>query len=260
MSERKIQMDTIQAIKQAYYEQNASQFDSMHIAPHDEHYKSLVHISNFVESLGIESVLDIGAGTGRGILYFREHHADVKAHGIEPSPDMRARAISKGVSPDSIILARAESLPFANQSFDAICEFGVVHHIRHPEIAVQEMMRVARKAIFLSDSNRFGQGPVWTRWIKLFLYKLGIWPPVDWIKNGGKTYIFGPGDGLFFSYSVYDSLPALAEWSERILLLPVSDEKPSKSLFHPLLTSQHVLLVAIRDTSKPAAPVQAVSP
>jgi SAM-dependent methyltransferase len=137
-------MDAIQAIKQAYYAKNAPQFDSMHIAPHDEHYKSLEHISNFVKSLGIESVLDIGAGTGRGILYFREHHAEVRAHGIEPSLDMRAHAISKGVSPDLITQARAESLPYPDQSFDAICEFGVVHHVRHPEIAVQEMMRVAR--------------------------------------------------------------------------------------------------------------------
>jgi ubiquinone/menaquinone biosynthesis C-methylase UbiE len=249
MSDQKIQMDAIQAIKQAYYAKNAPQFDSMHIAPHDEHYKSLEHISNFVKSLGIESVLDIGAGTGRGILYFREHHAEVRAHGIEPSLDMRAHAISKGVSPDLITQARAESLPYPDQSFDAICEFGVVHHVRHPEIAVQEMMRVARKAIFLSDSNRFGQGPIWTRWIKLFLHKLGLWPLVDRIKNGGRSYIYGPGDGLFFSYSVYDSLPALAQWSERILLLPVSDEKPSQSLFHPLLTSKHVLLVAIRDTA-----------
>jgi hypothetical protein len=56
----------------------------------------------------------------------------------------------------------------------------------------------------------------------------------------------GPHDGLIFSYSVFDSLPVLADWADRIYLFPVGPERPSKSIFHPLLTSSLILLAAVK--------------
>lgn len=239
-------MDDVQSIKQNYYAGNAKDFDGMHIAKDDEHYCSLTHISNFIKVLGIKSILDIGAGTGRGLMYMKEHHAEIRAHGIEPSPDMRSQAIAKGVSPDAITQGRGEKLPFADGSFDATCEFGVVHHIQRPNDAVREMMRVSNKAVFLSDGNRFGHGSIVSRWAKLLLYKAGLWPLTNWVKTGGKGYDLGPQDGLIFSYSVYDSLPVFSGWADRIYLFPVGPEKPSRSLFHPLLTSSLILLAAVK--------------
>jgi len=239
-------MDDVQAIKQQYYAGNARDFDGMHIAPGDEHYNSLTHISNFIRTLGIKSILDIGAGTGRGLLYMKEHHPEIRAHGVEPSPDMRQRAIEKGVSPDAITQGRGEKLPFPDGSFDATCEFGVVHHIQRPNDAVREMMRVSSKAVFLSDGNRFGHGSIVSRWTKVLLYKAGLWPLTNWLKTGGKGYAVGPHDGLVFSYSVYDSLPVLAEWADRVYLFPVGPEKPTKSIFHPLMTSSLILLAAVK--------------
>jgi SAM-dependent methyltransferase len=239
-------MDQVQAIKQDYYAGNAPQFDQMHIAPGDEHYISCTHISNFIRTLGVTSILDIGAGTGRGLLYMREHHPGIRAQGVEPSPEMRRRAIEKGVAPDAITAGRGEKLPFADGSFDAVCEFGVVHHIQRPADAVREMMRVAKTAIFLSDGNRFGQGAMPSRWAKLLIHKAGLWPLANWIKTRGRGYDLSEGDGVIFSYSVYDSLPLLADWADRIYLLPTGPEKPSKSFFQPLLTSSLVLLAAIK--------------
>jgi SAM-dependent methyltransferase len=239
-------MDDVQAIKQRYYAGNAADFDGMHIAPGDEHYNSLTHISNFIRTLGIKSILDIGAGTGRGLLYMRQHHPQVRAHGVEPSPDMRQKAIEKGVPPQDITQGRGEKLPFPDGSFEAACEFGVVHHIQKPNDAVREMMRVSTKAIFLSDGNRFGHGSMASRWTKLLIYKAGLWPLANWIKTRGRGYDIGPHDGLVFSYSVYDSLPVLAQWADRIYLLPVGPEPTSKSYFHPLMTSSLVLLAAVK--------------
>lgn len=245
-SSKPMPMDDVQAIKQRYYAGNAPDFDGMHIWPGDEHYISLTHVSNFITTLGIKSILDIGAGTGRGLMYMREHHPDIRAHGVEPSPDMRQRAIEKGISPDWITQGRGEKLPFADGSFDATCEFGVVHHIQRPNDAVREMMRVAKRAIFLSDGNRFGHGSMPSRWTKLLLYKAGLWPLANWIKTRGKGFAFDASDGLTFSYSVFDSLPILADWADRIYLFPSGPEKPSKSIFHPLLTSSIVLLAAVK--------------
>jgi ubiquinone/menaquinone biosynthesis C-methylase UbiE len=54
-----------------------------------------------------------------------------------------------------------------SNSIDAAFECGVLHHVAEPSHVVGEMMRVARKAIFLSDSNRFGQGRLIARILKL---------------------------------------------------------------------------------------------
>jgi hypothetical protein len=51
---------------------------------------------------------------------------------------------------------------------------------------------------------------------------------------------------MAYSYSVFDALEVLSEWSDRVIVIP-TDEVKTKSLFHPLLTSFHVLLCAVRD-------------
>jgi hypothetical protein len=67
----------------------------------------------------------------------------------------------------------------------------------------------------------------------------------------GKRYQISEGDGLFYSYSVYDSYDQLARWADRIFLLP-TDPLLSQSWFHPLLTSPGIVLIAIRDPRSPA--------
>ncbi len=248
-------IDPIQAIKQEYYAGNVKDFDGMHIWPGDEHYISLTHISNLMRTINVKSILDIGAGTGRGLLYMKEHFPDVKAHGLEPSPDMRAKAIEKGVLPEQITQGRGEKIPFPDGSFDATCEFGVLHHIQHPEIALKEMMRVSKKAVFISDGNRFGHGSVPSRWLKLFLYKTGLFPMARWVQTRGKLYNVDESDGLTFSFSVYDMLPLLSEWADRIYLFPSGPEKPTKSIFHPLMTSSIMLLAAVKKGADLNAPI-----
>jgi hypothetical protein len=66
------------------------------------------------------------------------------------------------------------------------------------------------------------------------------------LKTLGKGYRFSEGDGLAYSYSVFDSCAALSEWADRVIVVPTDDVK-TKSVFHPLLTSFHVLLCAVRD-------------
>lgn len=68
---------------------------------------------------------------------------------------------------------------------------------------MSEMLRVAQKAIFISDANNFGQGRFLARTAKQALNALGLWKTVDFIKTKGKGYTISEGDGLAYSYSVF---------------------------------------------------------
>jgi SAM-dependent methyltransferase len=147
----------------------------------------------------------------------------------------------------SFLQASGEALPFPDNSFDAVCESATLHHVPHPSAVVGEMLRVARKVVVIADSNRFGQGSWPARLLKLFLYKLGLWRVFDFLRTRGKHYQISEGDGLFYSYSVYDSYHLAARWADRVMLVS-GDSGHSISWLHPLLTAKGVILVAIRES------------
>jgi SAM-dependent methyltransferase len=136
-------------------------------------------------------------------------------------------------------------LPFPDQSFDAVCEFGILHHVPDPSLVVDEMMRVARNVVVIADANRFGQGPMALRIVKLLLHKLGLWNAYDYLRTGGKHYQVSEGDGVFYSYSVYDNYDQIRRWAQQIYLFPTGNTR-CWSWFHPLLNSSSVLLIAVR--------------
>jgi hypothetical protein len=127
-----------------------------------------------------------------------------------------------------------------------VCESGVPHHLQNLNGTVREVLRVARKAVLLSESNRFGQGPFPIRVAKLAMYKTGTWGAFNWIRTRGRDYRVTEGDGRSYSYSVYDSYPLLASWANCVVMIPFSEEK-SSSWFQPLLTSRRVLACASKD-------------
>jgi len=59
-----------------------------------------------------------------------------------------------------LLMASGDALPFADNSFDAVCEFGILYHVPEPVRVIQEMLRVARHVVVISDANRFGQAVV----------------------------------------------------------------------------------------------------
>jgi SAM-dependent methyltransferase len=196
--------------------------------------------------LGIHSVLDVGSGTGRGLRHLMRVHPGLELKGIEPVAALSQGAIGQhGVPADMVIEARGEALPFPDRSFDAVCELGMLHHVPNPSAVVGEMLRVARRAIFISDCNRFGQGPMAERLAKLALYKFGLWNAVNRMKTRGRGYTITEGDGLAYSYSIYDSYGQVAAWADRIILIPTSRET-SRTWLNPLLTASHVLLCGLR--------------
>jgi ubiquinone/menaquinone biosynthesis C-methylase UbiE len=238
---------TAASIQQEYYERTAHRYDADHVRDGDEHHVALEHMSGLVDYLGISSILDVGCGTGRGLKYFLRSKRGIIVHGVEPVGVLIERAVnSNSIPADSITEGFGEALPFADESFDAVFECGLLHHVAEPERIVREMMRVSRKAVFLSDENRFAHGNVLSRWAKLALWKTGLFKLAYRLKTWGKGYRFSEGDGPAYSYSAFDSIEMLSEWANRVFVVPTDDIEES-GLFHPLMTSFHVLLCAIRD-------------
>ncbi len=168
-----------------------------------------------------------------------------------PSPPSSEEAVRNDkFATTSVLQAYGEALPFPDASFDVVCEFGSLHHANNPNAVVKEMLRVASKAVLISDSNRFGQGSFLIRFIKLALYKARMWGAYNYLRTGGKGYSITEGDGLAYSYSVYDSFELIARWAGRVILVPMytdTEDRHSSSWFHPLLNSGGVLVCALRE-------------
>jgi ubiquinone/menaquinone biosynthesis C-methylase UbiE len=244
-------------IQREYYRASAAQYDAAHVHRCDEHYRALRYMVGFLGLYGIRSVLDVGCGTGRALKYLLD--CRLTAYGVEPVPEMIHEAVHKnGIPKERVVRGKAEALPFQDDSFDAACEFGVLHHVRYPRAAVNEMTRVAKRAVFLSDSNRFGQGAWLARLAKLLIYRVGLWDIANYIKTGGKRYQFSAGDGLSYSYSVFDDLSLLAGWATTVILIPTMRADPV-SWAHPILTSGHVLLCAFKGDQTDSGVMEALS-
>jgi SAM-dependent methyltransferase len=97
-----------------------------------------------------QTVLNVGAGTGS----YEPSGRDVTA--VEPSAVMRAQRPA-GAAP--CVDAVAESLPFEDQSFDAVMAFATIDHWQDPIAGLREMRRVARRVVAFtydaSDPDRF---------------------------------------------------------------------------------------------------------
>jgi ubiquinone/menaquinone biosynthesis C-methylase UbiE len=198
-------------VQRAYYKQNARDYDARHIhADNDEHRFAIRILEAIVDCYGIRSILDIGAGTGRVARHFKTRHPGVRVVSVEPVRELREIGYANGLTQQELVDGDANNLAFKEGEFDLVCEFAVLHHVRNPGRAVQEMMRVAKVGIFISDSNNFGQGSLLARIAKQSLNALGLWKVADLVKTRGKGYSISAGDGLAYSYSVFNNYDQIA--------------------------------------------------
>jgi ubiquinone/menaquinone biosynthesis C-methylase UbiE len=228
-----------------YYAETASVYDSMHVQPGDEHFIALEYASALLDVVRAKSVLDVGSGTGRVIRFLQERRPDLRAEGAEPVGKLREQARALGVVLHD---ASGEDLPFRDGSFDVVMAFGILHHVSDPMPVVAEMTRVARCGVMISDANRFGQGSTSAGALKLVLHRLGLWPVYERFRTKGRGYMESDGDGIFYSYSIFDSMFQLQTWADRVFVIPTM---PQKRLIFTQIAAPHGLLVAFREPSGP---------
>src|SRR5258708_24581645 len=111
------------------------------------------------------------------------------------------------------------------------------------------MLRVARKAVFLCDSNRFGQGSRAARLMKLFLCKSKLWGAYTFLRTGGKGYIIYQRDGPAYSYMVFDSYDLVSYLADRVILISTRAQEKGTSLFHSLPFISGVLVFVFKENT-----------
>jgi ubiquinone/menaquinone biosynthesis C-methylase UbiE len=234
-------------IQRQYYTETTAQYENMHRHEGSGDAMTSRFVHAFMRSLDVRNILDVGTATGRGMRDFKDALPQLFICGVEPVTALIDQAVQTGnAACGAMVQATGEALPFPDASFDAVCEFGILHHVADPDAVVREMLRVAKKAVFISDSNRFGQGSPVVRLIKLALYKCKLWSAYNYLRTAGKGFRITPGDGLSYSYSVFDSFELIATWADRVILIPSLDQKGT-SWFHPLLNSNGVLVCGLRE-------------
>lgn len=98
------------------------------------------HIKQFLDSLPPNSkVLDIGCGNGKNMTY----RQDLQMFGLEYSQSLTDICIQRGLN---VIQGNALTLPFENESFDAIIMIAVIHHI-DPILHIKVLNEIQRVLI-----------------------------------------------------------------------------------------------------------------
>ncbi len=219
-------IDSDVARQRDYYAATADRYEALH--QHDqEHVAGLAFLGGIVDWLDVGSVLDVGSGTGRVLTYLRRRRPDLRAVGVEPVSELREIGHRHGLPPDTLRDGDATRLAFGDKEFDLVSAFAVLHHIREPRLAVAEMLRVSAKAVFISDSNNYGQGSFASRTIKQLLRAVGLWKAAVWIKTGGKGHMISVEDGLSYPYSVFDNYRQIRSSCKQVHWMNTGDSGPN---------------------------------
>src|ERR1035437_338899 len=120
-------------LQRDYYARTASVYEELHVQDGDEHFFALSWLAALIGHYKITSVLDVGSGTGRGLIYLKKMFPELKVVGIEPSQELRKIGYEKGLTQLELIDGDALNIALGNDSFDLVCEFGVLHHVKKPQ-------------------------------------------------------------------------------------------------------------------------------
>lgn len=219
---RHARMNSEILLQRAYYERTATQYNDMHGT--GDHDLACEIMAGFCHHHGVGSILDIGSGTGRALLRLGQRLPDCDIRGIEPVAALREVAYANGVQKEQLREGDATRIAHADGSFDLVCELGMLHHVPQPRVVLAEMLRVAKKGIFLSDSNRFGQGAKLARLAKLLLHRAGLWPIVNRLKTRGLGYHYDEVDGVYYSYSVFDDLDFIRAYCAEVTVFNIGGD------------------------------------
>jgi ubiquinone/menaquinone biosynthesis C-methylase UbiE len=98
-------------------------------------------------SLDGKRALEIGCGAGFGMKIILEQFGVASVRGIDLDPRMVARAqkrIRRYASRAEVSVGDVTAIPAENESFDAVFDFSVLHHVETWEDGVREVARVLK--------------------------------------------------------------------------------------------------------------------
>jgi ubiquinone/menaquinone biosynthesis C-methylase UbiE len=236
-------MEDALVIQNKYYSETAASYDitHMHGESDPEHAVAYYFMCSMIEKLNVKSVLDIGAGTGRVISDLKNKYPGLRVTGIEPVAELREQGYKKGILRNDLIHGDGKAIDFPEDQYDMVCAFGILHHIDDPQRVIKEMLRVSKYAIFISDANNFGQGSRKQRFLKQAINAMGLWNAFNYIKTRGKRYQISEGDGLFYSYSVYNNFSFIKRNCRSVYLMNTTDAG-----INPYRSASHIALLGLK--------------
>jgi ubiquinone/menaquinone biosynthesis C-methylase UbiE len=129
--------------------QNASCYDKRRFGGRASDYKQTVMMNAIMKLIGPlegKRVLDVGCGTGRGVVRFAQRATF--AVGSDFSLDMLSHAVQKTVDNTNCAFVRsvAQQLPFPDASFDVVTALNFLHlfKVETQRAMIAEMKRVTR--------------------------------------------------------------------------------------------------------------------
>ncbi len=183
------------------------------------------YIRTFLDLKGVKSALDVGCGSGFSTYYMQNYVPDIWA--VDQSSRMLAQHPLKNT--DKLRVGDALKLPFADNSFDLVYGWEVLHHISEPSLAVAEMARVSRRYVLVAEPNPVN--------LAQFLFAL-IDPEHRWVLRYKLSYM----RNLFESVGLRVEHSSSGGWvfpnKTPLWLLPLLQRLPYRS---PLGISNWVL-------------------
>jgi ubiquinone/menaquinone biosynthesis C-methylase UbiE len=138
-----------------------------------------------VRSVNPASILDVGCGEGRTTeIVGRAVDARVVGMDLE---SVVVEDAARSVAGASFVVGSALNLPFEDHSFDLVLATEVLEHLDQPRAALEEMLRVARRALLVTVPHE----PWW---------RLGNMARLRYIKDLGNT----PGHVQHWSRSTFE--------------------------------------------------------
>ena len=124
--------------------------------------------AGFAASRGLD-VLEVGCGVGTDTVRFARGGARIAAVDLsDTAVALTTERLAEEGLEGAVREADAESLPFADGSFDVVYSWGVLHHTPDTARAIREVARVLRPAgearIMLYNSRSFFAAGVWGAW------------------------------------------------------------------------------------------------
>ena len=94
---------------------------------------------------GVEQVLEIGCGNGNGTMLIKKYFEPQKITAVDLDERMIEIARRKRHDPSvEYRVMDASNLDFANNTFDAVFDFGIIHHIPNWKDCISELKRVLK--------------------------------------------------------------------------------------------------------------------
>lgn len=131
---------------------------------YDRTFGAVTHVGRratvgYINSLGIEQVLEVGVGTGLALPHYA---ANLRVTGVDFSDDMlgKARTKVKGLGLSHVRELRqmdARTLDFPDNHFDAVAAMHIVSVVPEPERVMAEMARVVKPGGKVVIANHFAR-------------------------------------------------------------------------------------------------------